>query len=661
MRRLRIDDFLAYRFLSKLAYSPCGRNAAFVVSAADWEKNGYRSDMYLLDVGTEKITRLTASGDAKNFRWASDDEILFPAARDPRDRERIEKGELLTVFNRISASGGEAVEVCRVPLKVSDFEMISETQAALLCKWRPSDMNFAAMSKCERADAFEKIAEERDYEVLEEIPFWSNGEGFTSGRRNRLYVLDLATGETQPVTDELTDVLDFRVREGRILYCGRRYEGRMALESGAYAFDIASGRTETIYGQRDMRVTFVDVWKDRWLIRASDMKAYGMGEFGNFYLARDGKLDLFASMDEAAGAFTNSDCRYGEGTGLKVCGHAIYYTAVDHVRNALRRIDESGRVETLVEMDDTIDGFDIAGPGILYFGLGATTLHELFKLEGGKPRRVSNFNGELLAGVELNEPERCDAQGARDTIEGFVLKPVGFESGKKYPAILHIHGGPKTAFGNTYFHEMHYWSSLGYFVLFCNPWGSDGRGDRFADLRGQYGEVDYDDLMTFTDRCLAAYPQIDEARLAVTGGSYGGFMTNWIIGHTDRFRCAATQRSIANWLSKFGTTDIGYYFNADQMCATPWDQPEKAWYHSPVRYADKARTPTLIIHSEEDYRCWLAEGLQMFTALKYHGVDARLCMFRGENHELSRSGKPKHRVRRMVEIVNWFAKYCPEV
>ena len=131
----------------------------------------------------------------------------------------------------------------------------------------------------------------------------------------------------------------------------------------------------------------------------------------------------------------------------------------------------------------------------------------------------------------------------------------------------------------------------------------------------------------------------------------------WIIGHTDRFKCAASQRSISNWISKFGTTDIGYYFNADQNQATPWINHDKLWWHSPLKYADKAKTPTLFIHSEEDYRCWLAEGLQMFTALKYHGIEARLCMFRGENHELSRSGKPKHRIRRLTEITNWFEKY----
>jgi len=194
-------------------------------------------------------------------------------------------------------------------------------------------------------------------------------------------------------------------------------------------------------------------------------------------------------------------------------------------------------------------------------------------------------------------------------------------------------------------------------VVFCNPRGSDGKGNEFSDIRGKYGTIDYDDLMNFLDLALDSYADMDRNNQFVTGGSYGGFMTNWIIGHTDRFRAAASQRCISNWISMFNTTDIGYYFADDQNFSSPWDNQEKLWWHSPLKYADQVKTPTLFIHSEEDYRCWLTEGLQMFTALKYHNVESRLCMFRGENHELSRSGKPKHRLRRLTEIDEWFDKF----
>ncbi len=242
-------------------------------------------------------------------------------------------------------------------------------------------------------------------------------------------------------------------------------------------------------------------------------------------------------------------------------------------------------------------------------------------------------------------------------LDGWVLLPRGYDPARQYPAILDIHGGPKTVYGTVYYHEMQLWASQGYFVFYCNPRGGDGRGDAFADIRGKYGAIDYADLMGFTDRVLEAYPAIDARRVGVTGGSYGGFMTNWIIGHTDRFAAAASQRSISNWISMGYTTDIGYYFAPDQTAATPWDNLERMWDQSPLKYADRCVTPTLFIHSDQDYRCWQAEALQMFTALKVHGVESRLCLFKGENHELSRSGKPKHRIRRLREITGWMDRH----
>ena len=163
--------------------------------------------------------------------------------------------------------------------------------------------------------------------------------------------------------------------------------------------------------------------------------------------------------------------------------------------------------------------------------------------------------------------------------------------------------------------------------------------------------------MAFTDEVLDRYPAIDSERLGVSAGSYGGFMTNWIIGHTNRFSAAITQRSISNMVSMFAMSDIGYYFIDDQAAATPWTDADDLWRQSPLKYADRITTPTLVIHSDQDYRCPLAEGMQFFTALKVHGVQSRMVIFKGESHGLSRGGKPKHRVRRLEEIVNWFDTY----
>ena len=245
-------------------------------------------------------------------------------------------------------------------------------------------------------------------------------------------------------------------------------------------------------------------------------------------------------------------------------------------------------------------------------------------------------------------------------IDGFVMKPVGYEPGKRYPGILHIHGGPKMVFGPGFHHEMQLWAASGFFVYYCNPRGSCGKGNAFADLQGKYGEVDFRDLMEFTDEVLRRYPEIDADRMGVAGGSYGGFMTNWVIGHTDRFRCAVSQRSIANYVGDYLLSDIGYYYVPDQQLGTIWEHPENLWKASPLTYADRVKTPTLFIHADKDYRCTLANGLEMFAALKLHGVESKLCMFYGENHGLSREGKPSNRISRLSEILHWMEEHLKE-
>ena len=241
------------------------------------------------------------------------------------------------------------------------------------------------------------------------------------------------------------------------------------------------------------------------------------------------------------------------------------------------------------------------------------------------------------------------------------MKPLGYEPGRKYPAILSIHGGPRLSYGVVFFHELQLWAAEGYFVLFCNPRGSEGRGNEFADIRGRFGSIDYEDIMGFTDTALELYPDIDPARLGVCGGSYGGFMTNWIIGHTDRFAAACSQRSIADWTGMEGTTDIGYYFAKGQTGASHRDNREKQWSQSPLRYADNVGTPTLVLHGELDFRCYKIEALAMFTALKLRGVDTRLCLFEGENHELSRSGRPRQRLKRLEEMLAWYNRYLKDM
>jgi acylaminoacyl-peptidase len=441
------------------------------------------------------------------------------------------------------------------------------------------------------------------------------------------------------------------------LYISENFTNKKEQTTRLFMYDLYSKEATCIVEDGEYAIDFAEFVGDDIIFCGSLMDKYGLNQNFNFYKITNGNIKLLFEHDFGIHNSVGSDCTLGVGRDIRVYNNSLYFISTESKSSFIKKLSLDGSVETLTDNNGSINCFDICDDGILFIGLRETKLQEIYSLKSGMETQTTKFNEFIIETKNIINPEIIEFVNDGITIEGFVLKPVDYDKNKLYPGILDIHGGPKTVYGEVFFHEMQYWANEGYFVFFCNPRGSDGRGNEFADIRGKYGTIDYDDIMKFTDLVLEKYPQIDPSRIGVTGGSYGGFMTNWIIGHTDRFKCAASQRSISNWISKFGTTDIGYYFNVDQNLSSPWDNVEKMWWHSPIKYANQAVTPTLFIHSEEDYRCWLAEGLQMFTALKYHGVDARLCMFRGESHELSRSGKPKHRVRRLEEITNWFEKY----
>ena len=240
-------------------------------------------------------------------------------------------------------------------------------------------------------------------------------------------------------------------------------------------------------------------------------------------------------------------------------------------------------------------------------------------------------------------------------IQGWVMGASQSLQSGSLPAILEIHGGPHAMYGWSFFHELQLLAQEGYAVMLSNPRGSHGYGQEHVNaVRGDYGGMDYEDLMSFVDGCLERYPQIDSERMGVTGGSYGGFMTNWIIAHTNRFKAAATLRSICNWTSFFGVSDIGYFFTEWEIGEDLFSNPDKLWHHSPLRLAASMDTPLLILHGEKDLRCPIEQAEQLFTALRFQDKDVRFVRMPDANHELSRSGPPELRESRLIELKNWF-------
>lgn len=663
MERLKIDDFLRYKFLSNPTFSPDKKHVAFMVHESDYNENKYLSTIWLYELSTDKIKQLTTFGQEGAFIWFDEQTILFSSLREEKDRKRKELGETFTIFYKIGIFGGEATRAFEIPAIVTRIEKFDKNKFVLTAIYDNNMQDLSKMNEKEKEEYLKKLKEEKDYQVVDEIPFWSNGTGFTNKKRIRLYLFDSQTQSLSPITDELTNVEYFSLNEEKtqLLFIANRFKDKMEIRSDLYLYNVSDNKLSKLTHEDPFDYTFAHFVEDKIVFAGSNMKRYGMNENPKFYIL-DPKTsqitNLTPSFDMSLYNSVNSDCRYGSNRTSKVDGEYLYFITTEWHSSYINRIDLSGRIERLTKDNGSVDGFDVLNGQVVFVGLKNMHLQELYELTNAEERKITSFNEWVHKQRTIFKPERFEFFSNDGLIlEGWIIKPADFDPSRKYPAILDIHGGPKTVYGEVFFHEMQLWANEGYVVLYTNPRGSDGRGNEFADIRGKYGTIDYEDVMKFVDESARRFPFIDENKLGVTGGSYGGYMTNWIIGQTDRFKAAVSQRSIANWISKFGTTDIGYFFVEDQHLATPWSDFEKLWWHSPMKYVNTVKTPTLFLHSDEDYRCWLVEAIQMFTSLKYHGIDSRLVIFKGENHELSRSGKPKHRLRRLKEITDWFDKY----
>ncbi len=368
---------------------------------------------------------------------------------------------------------------------------------------------------------------------------------------------------------------------------------------------------------------------------------------------RTGRLSKVEQVDRDKANSLNSDVRaksHGPGN-LVWDKDGIYYLQADGGAVHLYVVRPGRKPELVLGGERSVEGYDVRDGKVAFIAMTAERLEELYLKSGGE-RALSALNSAVYKELKVLTADHVAFKASDgEPIEGWVLMP---QAKGKVPGILYVHGGPKTAFGHSYMHEFQAFAGAGYAVIYFNPRGSDGYSEKFADIRGQYGTRDFDDLMEGLDCVLKKYPQIDGNRLGIAGGSYGGFMTNWAIGHTTRFRAAVTDRSIASWTSFWGTSDIGPYFTEDQIGGDPWNSTEKLGNDSPLTYAPKVKTPLMLVHSMEDYRCPMVEGLEFYTALKKLGKEAELVLFPGENHDLSRVGKPKHRAARLGHYVRWF-------
>lgn len=652
MRKIKIDEFSNFKFVSGVKFSPDEKKVCFIQSEYDMENNNSKSFLWIYNLDKENKYQLTSLGKESNYEWTDSENIVFIADREEK-KDNNNEFEKKTKFYKININGGEAIKFFEVEEKILGFEVLNEKKWIMM---KANDLNKDKLEK-------DQLKEEKDYEVFDEIPFWFNGMGFISKKRTSLTIFDIKTKELEEITDEYTSVQSTDSLNYKIVFLSNTFKNKRDLYNEMSIYDINNKKTEKLIS-KDEKISISSAYlmtEDKIIFTGSYMKDYGLNENKQFYLydisSKSFKC-ITPDFDKSTWSSVGSDVRLGGGKQQVKYKDHLYFVVTELKDANIYKVSLDGKIEPVVKNEGSVDGFDVAKNYIALNGLRGLKGQELYLFKNNEENQITNFNDWILDELELSKPEHIQIETDKNVIiDGWIIKPTNFDKEKKYPAILDIHGGPKTVYSDVFYHEMQYWSNEGYVVFFCNPRGSDGKGNAFADIRGKYGTIDYEDIMKFTDYVLNKYDFIDKEKIGVTGGSYGGFMTNWIIGNTNKFKAAASQRSISNWISMGLTSDIGFYFEEDQIQANPWTDLHKVWDQSPLKNANKVETPTLFIHSDEDYRCYMDEAMQMFTAIKMIGVESKFVLFKGENHELSRSGKPKHRVRRLKEITEWMDKY----
>lgn len=698
LKKVKIKHLYKYRFVNKLMASLSGDIALVAAKQADAEENKYFEDLWLLRNG--ELLKLATKNEIKTYFWDMHDQLLFVDYVSKADKEAQERGD--SVFYRWNLDLGLPQRAFSIPLSVAKLEALDDCRYLVLaaCNRRqPVDLYSQSPEKRKAFFASQKeLAFMTEYQHL---PFYFNGQGDVDGCYRRLFIYDEKTDELTALTATELDVEDFTINDKRdaiLLWSSERkpcYEFKQSLVRIEVKKDGSLSEPQVLFTP-ESELVVISAKEDQGEIYVISRinGQYGLNQSAVMRKLVDGQLVDCLSEQFSLGVSVGSDVN-GAAENLmwrKAPDEPLLrYLRTERFRTALCTFDgKSVELEYVID-NGALTGFTIVQGQIYVVASTQNKLSEVYSLKIGVEqnnlKQISHFNDNALAGRYVAEPQliqfessplRAEYNSCKQTavinvekpeysspylednkIDGFVLLPQNFDSRKSYPAILDIHGGPRTVYGDLFFHEMQVWVNQGYVVMFCNPRGGDGRGDGFADIRGKYGFEDYQDIMDFVDRVLELYPNIDQARMGVTGGSYGGFMTNWIVGHTNRFACAATQRSISNWISFYGVSDIGFTFGCDQnFCDTSSEEGwQKMWQHSPLRYVNNVSTPLLLIHSDQDYRCPQEQALQFYTALKHRGVECKLCLYHGENHELSRSGKPKSRISRLEEITDWFKKY----
>ncbi len=668
-RPITESDLLKFRWIADPRISPDGREVAYVLVTVNEKEDRYDTSIWAVATSGGAAPRPLTSGprDAAP-RWSPDSRTLAFLRAGEKDPPQL---------HLLSMAGGEARKLTDLPAGASP------------AAWSPDGRTLAFTSTTTAEDladqkkraAGETVRKKSDVRVVTLAHYRDNDEGMRDPKaRAHVWTVPAevpregAATARQITTGGYDEGAPFWSADGaRIFFVSNRvdepyYERE---DANLYAVPAGGGALQTIVDV-DGPVGGVAASPDgRSFAWAGGINANPEPSFAerDLLVFQGGKArNLTADYDGDVAGAPIGDQRPPRGGGaLPVVwtadGSGVIVATSDHGRSNLTRVDAaSGRREELTTGDHTIVGYS-ATPDASRIALTIdddTHLAELYVLDTahGAPVRVTHENDALVESLDLAAPEKITYKSFDgQPIEAWVVKPPSFDPKKKYPLILNIHGGPHTAYGDTFFHEFQWMAAKGYVVLAPNPRGSSGYGAAFGNvIQYNYPGDDYKDLMAGVDELLRR-GYVDEKRLGVTGGSGGGLLTNWVVTQTGRFAAAVSQRSIGDWAAFWYAADFTL-FTPSWFHKFPFQDPDEYRRRSPVTYVERITTPLMLIEGGADLRTPTdAGGGTMFRALKALKKPTAMVVFPGETHELSRSGRPSHRVERLQHIVNWFDKY----
>ncbi|GAB4445459.1 MAG: S9 family peptidase [Anaerolineae bacterium] len=686
-RLITPQDLYQFKLISNCQLSPDGRLAVFCVRRVDPTTQAETSNLWLVPTDGSAPPSQFTFGDYQDRLpfWSPDGRaIAFLSRRGSQKQPQI---------HLIPLTGGEARPLTNLRGQFGRYRW-SPDGTRLVCTVRKTDreeLEREADSNREKLGVVERR--------ITRLIYKEDGYGYLPQERWHIWVFDAASGDGIQLTDsDLHDEYDPAWSpDGRfIVYRSNRSPDpdRQWDQADLLIIPAEGGEPRRLNappGPKELpRYSPDGRWvayqqhagRDRWQnTTLAVVPADGSGPARNLtahtdlHLAQETLGDMNQLRTLAPAWSPGSDTLYFQATlhgdtrlmavsvqAPQAGGQGGYHPNISAYDSAA--LEEAAEIREIIGGPGVVEEFhfDAAGRKLLYlYGTtGAPADLWLRDMDSGESRRLTGLNDDLLAELHLSRPEEVwyTAADGETRLQGWILTPPDFDPARQYPSILEIHGGPAVQYGHCFTHEFQYLAAQGYVVYFTNPRGGRGYGQAHTRaIYNNWGGPDYADLMAFVDE-VQRRPYIDPARMGVTGGSYGGFMTLWIIGHTQRFKAAVAQRSLSNMLSMGGSSDLAYRINRLFGADLPvWEDFDNYWRQSPLKYIGNAKTPTLIIHSEQDHRCDQEQGEQAYVALKMLGIPTELILFPAEGHGLSRGGRTDRRIARLRHMLRWFDAY----